>query len=216
MIARIQSSFQKSLNNVFINTENKYLDYLVKFGFTESLFEMISEDTVTIRIMKREVPKLPDLSRFKKVDHFIISDAELVDLHPSLGNLDKLELLVLCGNKIKSLPKEIGNLKNLTFMNLIGNKITDFPEKIKYLDKSNGGSLYRIAVDEKDIGAENYQKLKQINSVHPKTLIRLYEKSMYQKIYMIHCNHFIDTLTDKYNIYIPICNIEVYHILKNT
>lgn len=147
---------------------NKYLDYLVKFGFTESLFEMISEDTVSIRIMKREVPKLPDLSRFKNVDHFIISDAELVDLHPSLGNLEKLEMLVLCGNKIKSLPKEIGNLKNLTFMNLIGNKITDFPEEIKYLDKSNGGSLMKICVKEEDIGAVNLNRLK---SLLPQTLI---------------------------------------------
>lgn len=139
---------------------NRYLDYLIKFGFTESLFEMISEDTVSIKIMKREIPKLPDLSRFKNVDQMIIMDAELSDLHPSLGSLTSLELLVLCNNKIKTLPKEIGNLKNLEILNLVDNQIVDFPEEIKYLDKSNGGSLIRLCVRESDIGSENFKKLK--------------------------------------------------------
>jgi Leucine-rich repeat (LRR) protein len=141
---------------------NKYLDYLIKFGFAESLFEMISEDTPSIRIMKREIPKLPDLSRFKNVDQFIITDAELVDLHPSLGNLVSLEILSLPNNKIKSLPKEIGNLKNLELLNLVDNKIKYFPEEIKYLDKSNGGSLLRLCVKETDIGSENFNMLKRL------------------------------------------------------
>jgi Leucine-rich repeat (LRR) protein len=141
---------------------NKYLDYLIKFGFAESLFEMISEDTPSIRIMKREIPKLPDLSRFKNVDQFIITDAKLVDLHPSLGDLVSLEILSLPNNKIKSLPKEIGNLKNLELLNLVDNKIEHFPDEIKYLDKSNGGSLLRLCVKETDIGSENFNKLKRL------------------------------------------------------
>lgn len=141
---------------------NKYLDYLIKFGFAESLFEMISEDTPSIRIMKREIPKLPDLSRFKKVDQFIITDAELVEVHPSLGSLVTLEILSLPNNKIKTLPKEIGNLKNLELLNLVDNKIEYFPEEIKYLDKSNGGSLLRLCVKETDIGSENFNKLKRL------------------------------------------------------
>jgi hypothetical protein len=139
---------------------NNYLDYLIKFGFTESLFEMISEDTPSIKLMKREIPKLPDLSRFKNVDQFIITDADLVEIHPSLGNLVTLELLALPNNKIKTLPKEIGNLKNLVLLNLVDNKIENFPEEIKFLDKSNGGSLIRLCVKEVDIGSENFNKLK--------------------------------------------------------
>lgn len=141
---------------------NKYLDYLIKFGFAESLFEMISEDSPSIRIMKREVPRLPDLSRFKNVDQFIITDADLVDLHPSLGDLVGLEILSLPNNKIKSLPKEIGKLKNLELLNLVDNKIEYFPEEIKYLDKSNGGSLLRLCIKETDIGSENFNKLKRL------------------------------------------------------
>jgi Leucine-rich repeat (LRR) protein len=123
---------------------------------------MLSEDTPSIRIMKREIPKLPDLSRFKNVDQFIITDAELVEIHPSLGNLVTLEILSLPNNKIKSLPKEIGNLKNLELLNLVDNKIEHFPEEIKNLDKSNGGSLLRLCVKETDIGSENFNKLKRL------------------------------------------------------
>ena len=154
--------FKKGIEN------NKYLDYLIQFGFTESLFEMFSVDSPSIKIMKREVPKLPDMSRFTEIDQLIITDAKLVELHPSVGNLSKLQMLVLTNNRIKSLPAEIGQLKEVNFINITGNPIKDIPSEIAYLDKSNGGSLFRIAVDEKDIGAENYQKLKRLL---PQTLI---------------------------------------------
>jgi hypothetical protein len=89
--------FKKGIEN------NKYLDYLIQFGFTESLFEMFSVDSPSIKIMKREVPKLPDMSRFTEIDQLIITDAKLVELHPSVGNLSKLQMLVLTNNRIKSL-----------------------------------------------------------------------------------------------------------------
>lgn len=141
---------------------NKYLDYLIKFGFAESLFELIDDETPTIRFMAREIPRLPDISKFKSLDQLIICNAKLHELHPSIGKLTNLEMLVLTENKIKELPKEIGNLKNLEFLNLIGNPITSIPSEICYLDKSRGGSLHRIAVKEEDIGSENYKKLKEL------------------------------------------------------
>jgi len=148
--------FKKGIEN------NKYLDFLIQFGFAESLFEMFPEDTPSIRIMNREVPKLPTLSRFKNVDQFIVTKAKLVELHPSIGDLTNLEMLVLTDNRIKSLPKEIGMLKNLVFLNLTGNPIKDIPSEIACLDKSNGGSLHRVGVKEEDIGKENYRKLKSL------------------------------------------------------
>ena len=148
--------FKKGIEN------NKYLDYLIKFGFAESLFELIDIETPTIRFMTREIPKMPDISKFSKLDQLIICNAKMHELHPSIGKLTNLEMLVLTENKIKSLPKEIGLLKNLTFLNLIGNPIQEIPNDIAYLDKSNGGSLHRIAVKEEDIGPENYQKLKRL------------------------------------------------------
>ena len=141
---------------------NNYLDYLIKFGFAESLFELIDETTPTIRFMTREIPRLPDISKFRDLDQLIICNAKMSELHSSIGKLDKLEMLVLTENNIKGLPKEIGNLKNLKFLNIIGNPIIEIPEEIKYLDKSNGGSLYRIGVKEEDIGSDNYNKLKQL------------------------------------------------------
>lgn len=141
---------------------NKYLDFLIKFGFCESLFELIDENTPVIRFMTREIPKLPDISKFKIVDQLIITNAGMVELHPSIGSLKNLEMLVLSENKIKKLPKEIGGLKNLTFLNIIGNPIVEIPEEIKYLDKTNGGSLFRIAVKKEQIGEKNYQRLREL------------------------------------------------------
>lgn len=102
-------AYKKGIEN------NKYLDYLIKFGFAESLFELIDADTPTIRFMTREIPKMPDISKFSNLDQLIICNAKMHELHPSVGRLNKLEMLVLTENKIKTLPKEIGLLKNLTF-----------------------------------------------------------------------------------------------------
>lgn len=141
---------------------NQYLDYLIQFGFAESLFELMDENVPSIKFMTREIPRLPDISRFKNVDQIIITNAKMMELHPSIGMLSNLEMLVLSGNKIKSLPKEIGMLSKLEFLNLDGNPIKDIPNEIKYLDSSNGGSLHRIGVKETDIGRDNYLKLKEL------------------------------------------------------
>lgn len=148
--------------------KNIYLDYLVKFGFADSLFELFETDTPTIKIMNKEIPKLPDMSKFKNLDQLIITDAKLVEIHPSIGDLENLQMVALTNNRITTLPSEIGNLKNLVFLNLTNNPIKTIPYEITYLDKSNGGSLFRLAVKEEDIGADNYQKLK---SLLPQTLI---------------------------------------------
>ena len=141
---------------------NKYLDYLIQFGFAESLFELLDEKTPAIKFMNRDIPRLPDISRFKNVDQIVITDAKMVELHESVGNLINLEMLVLTNNRIKALPKEIGSLKNLEFINLSGNPIQDFPDTITYLDKSNGGSLLRIAMNIEEIGEKNYKKLREL------------------------------------------------------
>lgn len=141
---------------------NLYLEALIKFGFCESLFEFIDINTPIIRFMSKEIPKLPDISKFSQLDQLIITGAKLVELHPSICMLSNLEMLVLTNNNIKTLPIEIGNLKKLTFMNLIGNPIKSIPYEITYLDKSNGGSLFRLAIKREEIGEKNYQRLKEL------------------------------------------------------
>lgn len=141
---------------------NKYIDFLIQFGFTESLFELYEIETPTIRIVKREVPKIPDLSRFKNLDQLIVMNANLVELHPSIGKLTKLEYLILANNRIKTLPREIGSLRNVEFINLVGNPITEWPEDMKYLDRCNGGKLERIGVSADLIGAKNLKRLREL------------------------------------------------------
>lgn len=143
--------------------KNKYLEFLIQFGFTDSLFELFDKETPAIKFTERKnIPKLPDISGFKNLDQLIICDANLVEIHPSIGKLKNLEMLVLSGNSIKEIPKEIGSLKNLIFLNLCDNPIINIPNEIKYLDKVNGGSLERLAIKTKDIGEDNYNKLKKL------------------------------------------------------
>ena len=142
--------------------QNTYLDYLLRFGFAETLFELLDETTPIIKFINREVPTVPNVSKFKYLDQFIITGAKLKELHPSIGDLEKLCLLVLADNKLTSLPSEIGKLKNLEFLNIKGNYIKTIPNEITKLDKTNGGSLYRIVVDKDAIGDENYNKLKEL------------------------------------------------------
>jgi Leucine-rich repeat (LRR) protein len=141
---------------------NLYIDYLVQFGFSESLFEFIEDNAPSIHFMKKKMSKLPDLSKFTEVDEFVIADAGLTELHPSVCSLPKIEMLILPNNKLHSLPSEIGNMKNLLFLNIKGNPISSIPTDIQYLDKTRGGKLFKVAVNKADIGAENYQKLKEL------------------------------------------------------
>lgn len=143
-------------------SKNLYLDNLIKFGFSDSLFEIIEETTPLIVFKDKEVPKMGDVSRFRNLQTFEMNNTKLVNIHPSVCTLSNLEIMVVRDNKITQLPKEIGNLKNLVFLNILGNKIVEIPDTIKYLDKSNGGSLHRLAVCSSDVGEENYEKLKRL------------------------------------------------------
>lgn len=146
---------------------NLYLDTLINFGFAECLFDIIEENTPLIKFTTRDLPKLPDISKFKQLDQLIIVKAKLSTLHSSIGSLSKLRILSLTNNKITKLPQEIGNLKNLLFLNLNGNPLKEIPSSIKYLDKSNGGSLLSLGVNQDDIGEENYKRLKELLPTTP-------------------------------------------------
>lgn len=145
-----------------ISQNNRYINYLISFGYTESLFDYIDEDIAVIKITDRVVPRLPDISRFKNLDELLLIGVKLEELHPSIGSLTNLELLSLPKNKITKIPREIGNLKKLSFINLRGNPISEIPDEITGLDESNGGQLFRLAIDKELIGEANYEKLKRL------------------------------------------------------
>jgi Leucine-rich repeat (LRR) protein len=144
------------------NTNNVYIDYLIKFGWTEALFDIIEDFTPIIRFTDKDVPKLPDISKFKNLNTLIIKDAKLMSIHPSIGKLSELQELLIPNNKLTELPKEIGKLTKLLMINILGNKLETIPEDIKYLDKTNGGSLHRIALKREEIGEANYKKLREL------------------------------------------------------
>jgi len=144
-------------------TNNKYIDQLIEFGFSESLFDYIDEDENVISFHgNKKIPKLPDLSRFKKLDQLMLMNVGLREIHPSVFNNDKLNLLALSDNKLTELPSGIGKLKNLDLLNIKGNPITKVSDDIAELDKSRGGNLYRLSVDVKDVGEEIFLKLREL------------------------------------------------------
>ena len=144
------------------SNNNLYLDYLIKFGWSDALFDLMQDYTPYIRVFGTRVKRLPDLTRFKNLLSLIITKSGLIELDSSIGNCKNLNEIILRDNKLTELPSEISNLKNLVFLNILGNKLTKIPDSIKYLDKTNGGKLHRICVDKKDIGDENYNKLRQL------------------------------------------------------
>jgi Leucine-rich repeat (LRR) protein len=144
------------------SNNNLYLDYLIKFGWSDALFDLMQDYTPYIRVFGTRVKRLPDLTRFKNLLSLIITKSGLIELDSSIGNCKNLNEIILRDNKLTELPSEISNLKNLVFLNILGNKLTKIPDSIKYLDKTNGGKLHRMCVDKKDIGDENYNKLRQL------------------------------------------------------
>jgi hypothetical protein len=144
------------------SNNNLYLDYLIKFGWSDALFDLMQDYTPYIRVFDTRVKRLPDLTRFENLLSLIITKSGLIELDSSIGNCKNLNEIILRDNKLTELPSEIGNLKNLVFLNILGNKLTKVPDSIKYLDKTNGGKLHRLCVDKKDIGDENYNKLRQL------------------------------------------------------
>jgi hypothetical protein len=151
-LARMEGKVKKS----------KYVDYLVRFGWTEALFDLIDDFTPLIMFEDIELIKLSDMTKFTNLHSLVIVNTKLRELHDSVGSLSTLREMIIKNNKISKLPSTIGKLKNLIFLNLVGNQISYIPDEIKFLDESNGGSLFRLAVKREEIGENNYQKLKKL------------------------------------------------------
>lgn len=143
--------------------DNKYLDYLLRFGFGESIFEVLDRQTPAIRFLTREIPKIPSaIGEFRGLSTLAIADAKLEEIDDSIGKLTNLVFISFPNNNIKRLPATIGNLKNLEVINLSKNPLEEIPDEIQYLDKSKGGKLRRFITFEQDIGKANMEKLKAL------------------------------------------------------
>lgn len=149
-------SFKGSMN------DNYYIDYLIQFGFTNILFDILDKDQPTIKFKNRAIPKLPDMSKFKNTTMIYLGETKLKELNPTIFLLPKLEILAIPKNSITAIPKEIAKCKKLVFLNIIGNKITEIPDDICQLDQKMGGRLHRIAVRRDEIGESNFKKLQRL------------------------------------------------------
>jgi hypothetical protein len=142
--------------------ESKYINFLVKFGHTESLFEFIPENSLRINKRNQLIPSIPDISKFQKLEAIVISGTKLERVHPSLFKLPNVEMISLTDGNLTELPIEIKYAKKVMLLNLSGNKLTTIPDEIAELDKSNGGRLNVLIVKENEIGVANFKKLKEL------------------------------------------------------
>tara|TARA_R110000796_G_scaffold11198_4_gene37365 strand:+ start:9198 stop:10787 length:1590 start_codon:yes stop_codon:yes gene_type:complete len=153
---------KKSVKNGKLVKENKYVKYLIKFGFSDVLFEIMDENCMSINLLNESIETLPDMSKFKNLNSLILQDVKLESIHESVGNLTNLGVLSIPKNKITSIPKSICNLKKLSCINLVGNKLTEVPDEIANLDKSNGGKLVRFTVSKGDVKPDVIAKLRRL------------------------------------------------------
>ena len=142
--------------------ESKYINFLVKFGHTESLFEFIPEESLRINKRNQFIPSIPDMSKFQKLEAVVISGTKLDVVHPSLFKLPNLEMISLTDGNLTSLPIEIKYAKRAMLLNITGNKIVTIPDEIAELDKSNGGRLNVLIVNSDEIGDTNFKKLHEL------------------------------------------------------
>lgn len=147
---QLAKDYQKYNNGASIE-DNIYIDYLLEFGFSETLFDFLEKgNTPHLTITKKKIVNLPDLSKFKdELQDLNIQSETLKEVHPNIGNLKNLKILILKDTKIESLPKSIGNLKSLQILSLYGSKeLKDIPDEIGNLDPANGGSLEFVIIEE--------------------------------------------------------------------
>jgi hypothetical protein len=143
-------------------SNNKYINYLLDFGHTDCLFDVRANNALVIEEMKRKVLRLPDMSRFTKLESLTILKTGLVEINESIGYLTNLEILSVPHNSLTALPKEIGKLRNLTYLNLVENPIVSLPEELGQLDPSKGGNLTMVSLRKTDISKDILEKFKRL------------------------------------------------------
>ena len=148
-------------NSVSVLLNNKYTQLLHKLNLYEGIFELMDVRQPYINIIDKII-RLPDnMDKFKELDQLVLVNNKITSLPDSIYNIKTLRVLVLAQNKIQSIDKKIGNLTNLVFLNLVGNPIIHIPDEISKLDRSNGGKLEWIAIDN-SINSDTHNKLKDL------------------------------------------------------
>jgi Leucine-rich repeat (LRR) protein len=127
--------------------DNKYVDALIMFGFNNVIFDIQGDNSKQLRFYSYNIPEMVDISRFNNLELLYLVDCKLEKITQSVGSLKKLTMLILTDNKLKSIPKTIAKLSKLKVLNLKGNVIKSLPKELSQLDKSNGGSLEVLSVD---------------------------------------------------------------------
>lgn len=109
----------------------EFIEYVIlcikiKQHKVQKYLDSLPDDTKRIVIQKYELPYLPDLSRFKKLEILICNNGNLIELSE---NLPKSLTYIDCGaNLIKKLPKNLPPF--LEYLRCYDNRLTELPENL--------------------------------------------------------------------------------------
>ena len=131
------------------------------------------ESVTSLKLNKKGLTEIPDLSKFNNLVELDLSDNEISDFSSKLTGLNNLQVLNLSGNNLTSIPTDICNLKSLKTLNLSSNKISSG-------SLSCLGSLERLYLNNNDLtsipaGITELQSLKTLY-LHLNKLTTLDEK----------------------------------------
>lgn len=142
-------------------SSNMYLTRLIKFGYVDIIFDIISPEIPTINFIDISLPNLPSLNHFQLMKSLYLNNCQLKELdNNNIKDLHNLAILSLPNNKLTSLPECIGDLKELVCINVTGNKIKKIPSSFGKLDKSNGGKLARLVIMDNSLSSEELERIK--------------------------------------------------------
>lgn len=142
--------------------KNNYIKIAQDFGIIETLFEILPEDSLQIKVTGMNLKKMGDVSKFKKLLYFNMLKCGLTEINPSIGSLKEAVLMSFFGNDISVLPKELSYCNNLQILTLTGNPISEVDEAIGNLDSSRGGNLQILTYTPKRISEKTLNKLKSL------------------------------------------------------
>ncbi len=146
-----------------------YKDRIISWGLGHLLFDVIDEDKTDITFEEIELSHIPDsISKMKKLNGISLRYTNIDLINENYFSLPDITYLSVPFNKIERIPSYFSKGKKMVFMNLTGNPINYVSDDLKYLDKSNGGSLEIISVSD-----DNKYLIKKINELLPSVKLKL-------------------------------------------
>lgn len=156
-----KANYKKKLSGNIGELSEIYSNYLLKFGFLNTILNITSKDKSIVDITsgKSKTFEEIDLSDFNNLTVIKLANLNLKTF-PILKKRNVVEVISLHNNNITYLPEDLSCLRKLKSLNISKNNIKYISEDIKQLDPINGGSLLLLCVRENPLTIESLRTIK--------------------------------------------------------